>query len=369
MPKRAKKGFTLIELLVVIAIIAILIALLLPAVQQAREAARRSTCKNSLKQIGLSLHNYHDVHKTLPPGVTVATSVSSNHLSWVFHMLPFFDQAPLFKKMNGSFHYLAAQNVPASGAYVGTILSVMRCPSDAGGDQDALGASDGTTFMGLANYVGNYGVGMPDFDTNPKRVQGIMGANTKVRFRDVKDGQSNVIFVAERRNPKICAAWTATGVNGVTGINGLGGCSYWGASAAAASVFGIPGAVDGSADTTTVGDAAIYQILGTTRSGNTSADADNKITGTMGSGNALFDTGAGVVKINKTIATPSGTKTTVTMSGDNQDSTTVGFSSWHTGGMQALLGDGTVRFLSENIDSDIYQNLSRRSDGKTLGEF
>lgn len=366
MPKRAKKGFTLIELLVVIAIIAILIALLLPAVQQAREAARRSQCKNNLKQIGLALHNYHDVHKTLPPGVTVAGTGVSNHLSWTFHVLPFFDQAPLFKKFDSKQHYLHANNTTAAGPLVQTILTAARCPSDAGPDQDTNGSSSGSDMMGLSNYVGNYGVGMPDFGVDMKRMQGIMGANTRVRFRDIKDGTSNVIFVAERRNPKICSTWDADGdtgdaggVNGETGTNALGGCSYWAASAAAATVVADP--------TDTTGDATLYQILGTTRSGDA---ASAQLNGNMGAGANDWSTGAGTVRINKTVATVApAAQAVVTMSGDNQDSTTVGFSSWHTGGCQAVLGDGTVRFLSENINSDIYQNLSRRSDGKTLGEF
>ena len=95
----------------------------------------------------------------------------------------------------------------------------------------------------------------------------------------------------------------------------------------------------------------------------------NQLTGNL-TGNTLVTSvttwsagAAGTIKINKTVGNDQ------TMSGDYQDATTVGFSSWHTGGIQAVLGDGTVRFLSENIDSTIYENLSRRSDGKTLGEF
>ncbi len=377
MPKRAKKGFTLIELLVVIAIIAILIALLLPAVQQAREAARRSQCKNNLKQIGLSLMNYHDVHKTLPPGVTVADAAYgvSNYFGWTTHILPFFDQAPLFKKLNTKVSFTNATGTPNNAALCGTILTAARCPSDAGPDQDPAGSAitagtAGAFDMGTANYVANYGVGMPDARANPRDVQGVMGANTRVRIRDCKDGMSNVILAAERRNPKICAEWS---VNGGPANNAgeLGGCTFWAAGSGTGSV--TTAAVQTPA---TVASYALYQILGTTRSGQV---ADNVTSGTTKGTNALVgnltgdanvtsvtawtNAAAGTIKINKTLGNAN------TMSGDYQDATTVGFSSWHTGGMQAVLGDGTVRFLSENIDSTIYENLSRRSDGKTLGEF
>ncbi len=369
MPKRAKKGFTLIELLVVIAIIAILIALLLPAVQQAREAARRSQCKNNLKQIGLSLMNYHDVHKTLPPGVTVSYGAPgvSNHFGWTTHILQFFDQAPLFKKLNMKSDFTGTGTTPAvplNATLSATILTATRCPSDSGPDQDSSG---GVTDMGLANYVGNYGVGMPDFNANPRSVQGIMGPNTKVRIRDCKDGMSNVILAAERRNPAICGAnpgtatsgWSVDG--GPTGQN-LGGCTFWAAANGTPAATYTPDPVNPGG--TAVGTAALYQILGTTRSGITGALG---LTGNLPQGgtNVWVAAGAtnGTIKINKTAFNAN------TMSGDFQNATTVGFSSWHTGGMQAVLGDGTVRFLSENIDSTIYENLSRRSDGKTLGEF
>ena len=381
MPKRAKKGFTLIELLVVIAIIAILIALLLPAVQQAREAARRSQCKNNLKQVGLGLMNYHDVHKTLPPGVTVATgSGVSNGLAWTYHILPFFDQAPLFKKYNSKIAYTNNTGNPNNAALSGTILTAARCPSDAGPDQDPSGNANGTapgTFdMGVANYVGNYGVGLPSATANPRAVQGVMGVNTRVRIRDVKDGMSNVILAAERRNPKICEpnGWAATG--GAPNVQGvLGGCTFW--AAADGRLQADYGAVLGP-QTASPASPELFQVLGITRSGdvglnvsNGTTRQENALTGNLTGdtstpavvSNSDWSAGAGTVKINKTLGNVN------TMSGDYQDATTVGFSSWHTGGMQAVLGDGTVRFLSENIDSTIYENLSRRSDGKTLGEF
>src|SRR6056297_1446776 len=91
--QRPKRGFTLIELLVVIAIIAILVALLLPAVQQAREAARRSSCKNNLKQLGLAMHNYHDVHDCFPLGMV-------HRINWRVSILPYLEQSTIFNQLD-----------------------------------------------------------------------------------------------------------------------------------------------------------------------------------------------------------------------------------------------------------------------------
>lgn len=138
-----RRGFTLIELLVVIAIIAILIALLLPAVQQAREAARRSQCRNNLKQIGLALHNYHDNYNAFPPGalaMNVTTGVAyklgdaepsrsnvGGGWGWSTFILPFIDQAPLYSSLNPN-----GNNFPLNPtALTRTILPVYICPSEA----------------------------------------------------------------------------------------------------------------------------------------------------------------------------------------------------------------------------------------------
>src|SRR5579859_4684333 len=95
-----RKGFTLIELLVVIAIIAVLVALLLPAVQQAREAARRSQCKNNLKQFGLALANYHDVYNTFPMGGTIACCDWGPQIGFIPRLFPYLDQSPIYNQFN-----------------------------------------------------------------------------------------------------------------------------------------------------------------------------------------------------------------------------------------------------------------------------
>ncbi|MCB1129315.1 MAG: DUF1559 domain-containing protein, partial [Verrucomicrobiae bacterium] len=120
-----RRGFTLIELLVVIAIIAILIALLLPAVQQAREAARRTECKNKLKQLGLALHNYHDTFRAFPAAFYRGTTTSPGW-GWGTMILPYIDQAPLYNQWVMTVSYDNGQNQTARR----TKLAAYKCPSD-----------------------------------------------------------------------------------------------------------------------------------------------------------------------------------------------------------------------------------------------
>ena len=132
---RDRRGFTLIELLVVIAIIAILIALLLPAVQQAREAARRTQCKNNLKQLGLALHNYHDTHGTFPFGWMAGNDL--NVSCWGIMLLPYLDQGNLYNNWNSSvpaFNEAVALFQPATAVQgnlnvIATPLAMYKCPS------------------------------------------------------------------------------------------------------------------------------------------------------------------------------------------------------------------------------------------------
>tara|TARA_R110002111_G_scaffold262702_1_gene340324 strand:+ start:21715 stop:22584 length:870 start_codon:yes stop_codon:yes gene_type:complete len=193
-----KRGFTLIELLVVIAIIAILIALLLPAVQQAREAARRSTCKNNMKQLGLALHNYHDTHRAFPPGsieILVTGTTYTNLIGWQTFILPFMDQSPLYQsiKSEGGFDapWTGIANLTAANKGAKTIIPAYICPSDPMG-----GINTNLSSYGKSNYAASSGKEYSGGGGDS--VKGAFGVNTKSKFRDFTDGLSNVFLAGER---------------------------------------------------------------------------------------------------------------------------------------------------------------------------
>ena len=190
---RRRRAFTLIELLVVIAIIAILIALLLPAVQQAREAARRTQCKNSLKQLGLAMHNYHSSFRLFPPSMIFADSVpGSRWWSWNVHLLPYMDQAPLQGKFDLNIDGLFGANADINDPYTSVILPMLQCASDPYAglfEHPAVKIRLATT-----NYLGCRGS-----ERWPQPGNGIFPeVNESTRFRDVTDGTSNTIMIGER---------------------------------------------------------------------------------------------------------------------------------------------------------------------------
>jgi prepilin-type N-terminal cleavage/methylation domain-containing protein len=297
-----RRGFTLIELLVVIAIIAILIALLLPAVQQAREAARRTQCKNNLKQLGLALHNYADVFLTFPMGGLDGYSCGLNRMSYLPPLFPYIDQAPLFNQMTT---YLTTTYSPtlyswgASGGLANntTKLPALQCPSDP--NAGALHASEGTK----ANY--NCVSGSTDCQTTP--TTGVFGPSSQKPngFRDLTDGTSNTIMVGEILNG---------GANADKRGEVFGACQ----GNSFISLVYTPN--------TTVADVP-------------SASAGGSCT--------------------------PGTFTPCAIVGTFNNSAR----SMHVGGVQVLLGDGTVRFVSNNISSTIFQALGTRAGNETIGEF
>lgn len=344
---RRSRGFTLIELLVVIAIIAILIALLLPAVQQAREAARRTQCKNNLKQIGLAFHNYHDIYNTLPPAyVTFASNGNATSevgvYSWSSFILPQLEQANAYQSLN-------VGNVPleVNAANVNNLRILQtpqpafRCPTDVGPalnnfvNASGLAAdnwynmniSNGSAQVPIAtsNYVMVTGTGVSTTPAaNPTNrtasacaPMGVGFRNSKINFRDITDGTSNTLLVGER-------AWKYGPVN-----------------VGAATVFGFSASVNDPSGSANIKAAALACI------------------------------GQGYNGIN--------------WSANNLVHQTRGFSSGHTGGVQFVLCDGSVKFISENIDykttdnaaltdmtlhaSSTFARLLVRADGQVIGEF
>ena len=194
---RDRRAFTLIELLVVIAIIGILIGLLLPAVQQAREAARRAQCKSNLKQIGLALHNYHDVLKCFPPGRITNFNVPGEGrcYSAYAHLMPYFDQGHVYDMINFSFspeQGATTPGVPENTTVLNLCVSTLLCPSDWEG-QKLQGDS------GVHNYPLCTGTTFPLSPRNPwgVKVTGVLYENSNVRLRDLVDGSSQTICISE----------------------------------------------------------------------------------------------------------------------------------------------------------------------------
>jgi prepilin-type N-terminal cleavage/methylation domain-containing protein/prepilin-type processing-associated H-X9-DG protein len=204
-----RRGFTLIELLVVIAIIAVLIALLLPAVQAAREAARRSQCVNNLKQIGLAFHNYHTVNDCFPTGECTQPNNTGARTFWTCYILPFLELGSL----GNAYNYSMSINTSASsnyGLFNSTVtqasIKTYLCPDDTGGTM-----ARGSFFWARSNYVATYS---PDglmieknvnftYDTqcngavNPATRQALSNFNVTRGLRDITDGSSNTVAASE----------------------------------------------------------------------------------------------------------------------------------------------------------------------------
>ncbi len=195
-----RDGFTLIELLVVIAIIGLLVALLLPAVQQAREAARRTQCRDHLKQLALALHNYHDAHQTLPSGYVYrpdfSTSPPNNGagFSWGAMILPYIEQSSVYHELNWNVAiYHAANETPRKRH-----LKVFLCPNDSKSDGGFLEMGPLPEYYAMASYVACFGP--PDLDDTQEKRDGMFSRNSRTRFGDVTDGLSNTLMLGEREN-------------------------------------------------------------------------------------------------------------------------------------------------------------------------
>ena len=311
---KAARGFTLIELLVVIAIIAVLIALLLPAVQQAREAARRSQCKNNMKQLGLAIFTYEETHRCFPLGSFAPWNTVAN---WRAHILPYIDQTPLYNKLNFNGQSFSGRALgPSNMILSGLSIPVYVCPSSilspvvgginnqqnclmhmyvgiAGSYPDPSGATVGSA----SNYGGFY--------TN----NGAFGHNRITRHSDLIDGGSNIIILGEQ--------------SGRVGTQDIRSAYYGGWTG------------------TTFGGAP---------SSSNPAGRDSWSTGLT------------------SVQYPINSKTVASGSDNPWDANTV-LNSFHVGGIHVALGDGSVRFISENADGLLIRKLAATGDGQVVGEF
>jgi prepilin-type N-terminal cleavage/methylation domain-containing protein len=315
-------GFTLIELLVAIAIISILISLLLPAVQQAREAARRATCKNNLKQIGLALHNYEAACGTFPIGSRRQGGFGA---SWWVGILPQLDQASLFDKFDmNSANNGSPLSSPANGTLAdGISIAVMLCPSSP---------------LPTMQQIGSYS------HTRPSYV-GIAGATNEDGF-------------PEARVSKCCLP-----ADGQMAAGGLL----------------IPNAVvrqsallDGASQIMAVGEASAFAIDSAGNERSVDASFPNSwMTGTTATGTPP--------NYNLVFSPPCWSLTTIRYPPNTRNYNLAGVTSnhgpnnpllsAHAGGVHSVIADGSVRFLSANVNLQILKRLATRDDNLVVGDF
>lgn len=333
---RSRVGFTLIELLVVIAIIAVLIALLLPAVQQAREAARRSQCKNNLKQLGLALHNYHDTANVFPMMRGSGGYSYYNAVGWI-GMLPYLDQAPLYNAINDQ-HNISVYSWTTTFVPFQTKLPVFLCPSD--------GSADSASGIGSVK-TRSYRLSVGDTINNnfAGATRGLFGYISKVKIADVTDGTSNTIAMSEHVVGRLsetldARAWVARGVTGYDTNPAVCLATASGGKYAASQAIMRP-------------------------------DFTN-----------MWTDGSVHCAAFTTVLPPN--SPSCGFSGNYVDWELVSASSMHVGGVHVLMTDGAVRFVSENISTGtltapnvsqgtspygVWGALGSKSGGETVGEF
>lgn len=339
-----RRAFTLIELLVVIAIIAILIALLLPAIQQAREAARRTQCKNHLKQIGLAIHNYHDAHATFPPG-RMRSSIDGQGrcFSAYAHLLPFLDAAPLYNQIN----FNANPDDPAAnGIALGQTIPFFLCPSDSYRILQSNTVSGVIVNSAVHNYPLSTGTTYPLSPRNPGGlpVTGIFYENSRVRFADIVDGGSNTVCISET----IKAEGGPTTWDGVSPTNGfvLTAGNDNASSGPELTDYASQCHQSGLKLQQTRGSRWLYGAPGHSMYNHMRPPNDPDI-----------DCRGGL---------PHSIRSNYWW---DRLSLNVAARSRHTGGVHALFCDGRTRFVGSNVDTRIWQALGSRNGGEIIGEF
>lgn len=328
-----RKGFTLIELLVVIAIIAILIALLLPAVQQAREAARRTQCRNHLKQVALACHNYESAIGVFPLGADFSL------IGWRQYLLPYYDQAPLYNTINmannvsttncrdGSPCYsvidqAAAMTTAGQKNWAGVPIPVLSCPSDPRTAQLATWASGAGSDYVFQNYMAVCG-----------NVNSVVRGNTNYgpnsRHRGVCPSYSSGSACTDKVGNANFTPWSE-----YNGMFGMG------------TKVRMGDATDGTSNTFLIGERAIDESFSWGWNIN------------CAEGDGMLGTGA-----------PMWPSSRFNASAGYTSATSPVFSSYHTGGAHFAMADGAVRFVSANVSNITYLGLGTRAGGETPGEF
>jgi prepilin-type N-terminal cleavage/methylation domain-containing protein len=335
----SRRAFTLIELLVVIAIIAILIGLLLPAVQKVREAAARSQCSNNLKQIGLGMHNYHGAYQKFPVNASGTFGQPWEKLSANYWLLPYIEQEAVFRAMPTSGGW---GNVDGAGRPGQTAIKTFYCPSNTKYRGNIGWQGPGSNYaycMGssIYNYSGsNY--------NQPSRFNGMIGLDIEMSMTDARDGTSNTILAAEIISGSGTNSGTATYPNDI----------FFSSDAPFNAV------VDKNFPT-----QAELNAIGT---------AANTPSGFRGSNGSHWVWYAGSQTGFNTAAPPNWQypSTGGACCPGGAHDWWVGIipaRSWHTGGVNAVLGDGSVRFIRDSIDLVTWQRLGNRNDRQVLGDF
>ncbi len=350
MPSNSRRGFTLIELLVVIAIIAVLIALLLPAVQAAREAARRAQCTNNLKQIGLGAHNYESTNGAFPPANvlqgTWGSVIWTNNFSALAKILPFMEQGNVFNSLN----YVQKDSNATNTTVCGLTLNSFVCPSD----PNTKSFNDSGTVFGGSNYgssdgdwyVFSFATGAPAGTTWAGMPSRNMFAVNKARaIAEVTDGLSNTLLFSEIKtfdNRLKCKKLSVVSPFNEPSPNGPIPADYSGA-----------GCTFGNTMHTRWTNGGVYH------SGFTTAWSPNKITTytnttplTTGISSSLGTVDTDVISVNENDGGPTFAAFTAR--------------SYHSGGVNALFADGSVRFVKSSVDGNTWRALGTVQGGEVV---